>query len=197
VRTRLEADRAATSATVAGISTPDALTDGPSIRELIQHKLSADAEMEKTSDKEQAALNWDLSLDVGVRHQLKSSEYDPYGEVIFTYNLGAWAANRHLRQSEAPYGDWKRNQQGDVVQNANELKSRLQDLIAATRTSLAALLGQQQLIDENLKSVEGVDTSAALTFRDQLQADNFLLRIEIGNATFSLEQLTSFLAANF
>lgn len=197
VRSRLESDRAATSASIAGISTLYTPLDDTPIRELIQNKLSAEAQMEKTSNKEQAAFNWDLSLDFGVRHQLNMSENNPYGEVIFTYNLGARAANRHLRQSATAYGDWKRNQQGDVVQNANDLKVRLQDLISASRTSLAALLEQQQVINENLKSIEGADTSAAIGFHDQLQADNLLLQIEIGNTTFTLNQLTTFLAANF
>lgn len=197
VKSRLEADRTATGTAIAGLSTPDFLPDATPIRDLIQNKLSAEGQMEKTSNKEQAALNWDLSLDVGVRHQLNSSEYDPYGEVIFSYNLGALAVNRHLRQSEVAYQDWKRSEQNDIVQNANDLKLRLQDLVIATRTGLAALLGQRQIIEQNLKLVEGVDTSVAVTFRSQLQADDLLLRIEIGNATFSLDQLTSFLTANF
>ena len=197
VRSRLEADRTTTGTTMAGLSIPVAALDSTPIRDLIQSKLSAERRMEATSNKEQATLNWDVSLDVGFRRQFSSPQYDPYGEVIFSYDLGAWATNRHLRESGIAYEDWKRNEQGDVVESANELKARLQEAITTTRASLNTLLEQQQVIGENLKSIEGTDTSAAIAFHHQLQADDLLLRIEIGNATFSLNQLTTFLAENF
>ncbi len=63
--------------------------------------------------------------------------------------------------------------------------------------SIAALLDQDKEIESNLALVAGVDTSAAVGFRNQLMADKLLLGIDIGDTTYRLEKLRAYLRENF
>ena len=77
------------------------------------------------------------------------------------------------------------------------MKSPISDTLEIERTELVILHNHDKDIEANLRSLEGVDTSNAIAFRNQLIADQMVLRVEIGDVEFRMSRLQEFLDANF
>jgi hypothetical protein len=54
------------------------------------------------------------------------------------------------------------------------------------------LLGRDSEIDKSLKSLEGLDISIGLAFKDQLMTDEIILHAEIGDMQYRLERVESY-----
>src|SRR5580693_2846262 len=194
---KLEADRADTQSKIVAIYSPQ-LSDKP-VKDLVAEKQAREEKERTAIYKLNRQNDWDVALSVGAHQQVNPLLGGPgaYGEVTVSYNLASHAINKHLDQSAAAYDDWKKVQEGDVIRNADVLKQQLVDTIAFQDNRLKALQEQQKQIENNLQILGRGETSAALDFGNQLSTAKLLLQIEIGDATFRLEQLKEFLTRNF
>jgi hypothetical protein len=194
---KLEADRADTQSKIAAIYTPK-LSDKP-VRDLVAEKQAREVNERTVIYKLNRQNDWDVALSVGAHQQVNPLLGGPgaYGEVTVSYNLASHAINKHLDQSAAAYDDWKKVQEGDVIRNADVLKQQLVDTISVQENRLKALQEQQKQIENNLQLLGRAETSAALDFGNQLSTAKLALQIEIGDATFRLDQLKDFLSRNF
>jgi hypothetical protein len=194
---KLDADRADTQTKVASLYAPP-LSDKP-LKELVAEKQSEETNDQKAIDKLNRQNNWDVALSVGEHQQIDPwiDSRGAYGEVSISYNLASHAINKHLDRTVDAYDEWKKVQEGDVIRNAEILKQQVVDGISVQNGRLKALEEQQKQIESNLQLVTAAETSAALDFRDQLTTAQLLLQIEIGDATFRLDQLKQFLERNF
>jgi hypothetical protein len=84
-----------------------------------------------------------------------------------------------------------------VFRKADVLKQQPVNSISVQDNRLKAFQEQQKQIETNLQLLGKAETSAALDFGNQLGTAKLLLQIEIGDATFRLEQLKEFLSRNF
>jgi chaperonin cofactor prefoldin len=194
---KLEADRADTQSKIVGIYAPR-LSDQP-LKDLVAEKQAREENERSAIYKLNRQNDWDVALSVGAHQQVNPLLGSPgaYGEVTVSYNLASHAINKHFDQAAAAYDDWKRVQEGDVIRNAEVLKQHLVDAINVQENRLKALENQQKQIEGNLQLLGDAETSAALDFRNQLTTAKLLLEVEIGDATFRLEQFKEFLAKNF
>jgi hypothetical protein len=194
---KLEADRADTQSKIVGIYAPH-LSDQP-LKDLVAEKQAREENERSAINKLNRQNDWDVALSVGAHQQVNPLIGSPgaYGEVTVSYNLASHAINKHLDQAAAAYDDWKRVQEGDVIRNAEVLKQHLVDTITVQDNRLKALQNQQEQIEGNLQLLGYAETSAALDFQNQLTTAKLLLEVEIGDATFRLEQIKEFLAKNF
>ena len=62
---------------------------------------------------------------------------------------------------------------------------------------MAVLHAHDADIATNLSLLDGIDTAAAITFRNELVADQLILRVDIGDVEFRMRRLQNFLAENF
>jgi len=62
---------------------------------------------------------------------------------------------------------------------------------------LKALEEEKKQIESNLQLLGAGETTAALDFRNQLSTSQLLLEIEIGDASFRVDELREFLGRNF
>ena len=191
------------TAALTGIASPyvPPLSDTP-IKVLITDKLAAEAANLRATDKLEKQSSWDIKLSGGTHRQISSntsgvSPFGAYGEFNLTYNLGRRAINRHIDQSEAAYVGWKQTQFDDVVNQAAILSHQITDTMEIEKTQLVILHAHDKEIEANLRSLEGVDTSNAIAFRNQLIADQMVLRVEIGDVEFRMSKLQEFFDANF
>jgi hypothetical protein len=194
---KLEADRADTQSKIAAIYTPQ-LGDKP-VKDLVAEKQAGEESERRAIYKLNRQNDWDVALSVGAHQQVNPLIGNPgaYGEVTVSYNLASHAINKHLDQAATSYDDWKKVQEGDVIRNAVVLKQQLVDTISVQDRRLKALQEQQKQIESNLQLLGQAETSAALDFGNQLGTAKLLLQIEIGDATFRLDQLKEFLNRNF
>jgi hypothetical protein len=199
VRARLVADRMNAELKAALLYVPENASDVP-LKQLVVEKQRLEAEAQKSS----AALNqqrtWDVRLEGGGRQRLTpvfQNSVEPYGEVSFTYNFGSRSNDSHLEKATLAYTDWKRAQDGEVVHNAQVLEQQIRQSISVEQADLRALQEQQKELDGNLQRLVGVDTSAALGFGSQLDADKVVLQIDISDVTFRLQALQDYLENNF
>ena len=194
---KLEADRADTQTKIVAIYIPQ-LSDKP-VKDLVAEKQAREENERTAIYKLNRQNDWDVALSVGAHQQVNPLLGGPgaYGEVTVSYNLASHAINKHLDQSAAAYDDWKKVQEGDVIRNADVLKHQLVDTISVQDRRLNALQEQQKQIESNLQLLGRAETSAALDFGNQLSTAKLLLQIEIGDATFRLDQLKNFLSRNF
>lgn len=194
---KLDADRADTQTKAVSIYTPR-LSDRP-LKELVAEKQSSEVNEQKALDKLNRQNNWDVALSVGEHQQIDPwiDRRGAYGEVSISYNLASHAINKHLDQAANAYDDWKKVQEGDVIRNAEILKQQVVDGITVQDGRLKALQEEQKQIESNRQLVTGADTTAALDFRNQLTTAQLLLNLEIGDATFRLDNLREFLKRNF
>jgi hypothetical protein len=194
---KLEADRADTQSKIVAIYTPQ-LSAKP-VKDLVAEKQAGEDNERRAIYKLNRQSDWDVALSVGAHQQVNPLIGNPgaYGEVTVSYNLASHAINKHLDQSAAAYDDWKKVQEGDVIRNAEVLKQQLVDTISVQDRRLKALQEQQKQIESNFQLLGQAETSAALDFGNQLSTAKLLLLIEIGDATFRLDQLKDFLIRNF
>ena len=197
----LAADRAATELALAAIYVPPDLPSTP-IRQLVSEKQAHELSVQQTNDRLIAAQNWDFQLAAGARKQVVETAgmgrpAGGYATVEFTWNLGQKKVNAHLNRAANNYADWTSVQEGDVARGAVVLKEQIERDIAAQQASLADLQAQADVIDRDLAELEHADTTAALVFAMTLKSDRLGLRVNIQDAQWRLESLTTFLRENF
>ena len=194
---KLSADQADTQMKIAALYTP-APVNAP-VKQLVAEKQRSEANEQEALDKLNRQNNWDVSLSIGAHQQINPlvNNTSPYGAITVSYNLASRAINKHLDQAADSYAAWKKVQANDVTSNAAILKSQLAAGISAQLDRLKALQEQQKLVQSNLQLVSEPDTTAALDFHNQLSTTQLLLGIEIGDASFRLEQLQDFMESNY
>jgi len=194
---KLDADRSDTQTKIVSLYTPP--LSGRPVKELVAEKQGREVNEQKALDKLNRQNNWDVALSVGEHQQIDPwvDSRGAYGEVSISYNLASHTINKHLDRAADAYDDWKKVQEGDVVRNAEILKQQVVDGISVQAGRLKALQEQQKQIEGNLQLVGSADTTAALDFHNQLTTARLLLQIEVGDATFRLDQLREFLQKNF
>jgi hypothetical protein len=169
------------------------------VKQLVAEKQSSEANEQAALDKLNRQNNWDISLSIGAHQQISPlvNNSSPYGAITVSYNLASHAINKHLDQAASSYADWKKVQGNDVTSDAAVLKQQVAAGISAQTNRLKALQEQQKLVESDLQLVAEPETTAALDFHNQLSTTQLLLGIEIGDATFRLEQLQDFMENNY
>ena len=198
VKVKLFKDRADIELQTAMLYTPDIQTKP--VREALVFKQGDEVANQKAIERLTQQNNWDVTFEAGARHQLApffANGVGPYVTFSLTYNLANKAIDQHLAAAVSGYASWKLTQEGDVVKNASILKKQVSDSVAVEESQLIVLQQEADDIESNLKIVANVETSAALSFKNQLLTDRLMLRIELGDATFRLEQLRNYLTTNF
>ncbi|MEY2413792.1 MAG: hypothetical protein QOD84_2398 [Acidobacteriaceae bacterium] len=125
------------------------------------------------------------------------SDFGGFGEISLTYNLGRHSANQHLDRSTAAYLNIKNSQFGDVAHESAILKKQMTDTVSFLRPQITALLKRDSDIEKSLDSIDRIDTSNALAFKNQLLGDRILLDVDIGNIRFRLDWLEFYVHHNF
>ncbi len=196
-RIKLEADRADTQSKIAAIYIPD-LSATP-LKQAIDRKQGQEIAEQEAEDRLNRQNNWSLALQVGVHQQINpvADGPQPYGSFSLSYNLASRSIDRHLDHAVTAYGDWKKVQEGDVIRNMDVLHQQLKATIAADEAKENSLHDQIKEIDDNLKVVSAPDTTAAVDFRNQLEAARLLLEIEVDDTSFRLSHLRDYCATNF
>ncbi len=196
-RIKLGADQADTQTKIAALYTPARVNEP--VKQLVAEKQSSEADEQSALDKLNRQNNWDISLSIGAHQQINPlvNNNSPYGAITISYNLASRAVNKHLDRAADSYAGWKKVQENEVTSNAAILKAQVAAGISAQANRLKALQQQQKLVESNLQLVAEPDTTAALDFHNQLSTTQLLLGIEIGDATFRLEQLQNFLENNY
>jgi hypothetical protein len=196
-RIKLEADRADTQSKIAAIYIPS-LSTAP-LKQAIDQKQGQEIAAQEAEDHLNRQNNWSLALQVGVHQQVNplADGTQPYGSFSLSYNLASRSIDRHLDRAVSAYGDWKKVQEGDVIRNMDVLHQQLNATIAADEAKAQSLQDQMKEIDDNLKVVSAPDTTAALDFRNQLQAARLLLLIEVDDTAFRLSHLRDYCSTNF
>jgi hypothetical protein len=111
--------------------------------------------------------------------------------------LASRSINKHLDKSLPVYGEWQDAEFDDVAHQADLLKKQLEESVTIEQSQLTALNEQADAIAQNLKSIENVDTNAALAFRNQLTADQLTIQIDIEDLNFQIGELQDYLKNNF
>ncbi|HEY2171039.1 MAG TPA: hypothetical protein VGJ30_15545 [Candidatus Angelobacter sp.] len=196
-RIKLGADQADTQTKIAALYTPASVSEP--VKQLVAEKQRSEANEQKALAKLNRQNNWDVSLSIGAHQQINPlvNNSSPYGAVTVSYNLASRVINKHLDQAAESYAGWKNVQENDVTSNAAILKLQVAGGISAQANRLKALQEQQKLVESNLQLVAEPDTTAALDFHNQLSTAQLLLGIEIGDATFRMEQLQNFMESNY
>jgi len=198
-RTRLDMSRASIL-TGATFYVPE-LSNTP-LRVLIGDKLNAEEANQKALVQLTKQKSWDVQLSAGGRRQLGdvNSNISPagaYGTFSFTYNLSRQSADRHLDNSVSAYTDWKKSQVDDVAHQALLLKKQIEASIEIQKEQLRRLTEHDTQLTKDIASLDQVETGHALSFRNQLVADQVILRVDVGDIQFRLAQLQQYLADNF
>ncbi len=122
---KLDADRADSESKITALYVPP-LSDKP-LKDLVAEKLSSEANEQKALDKLNRQNNWDVALSVGVHQQVNpiAQNPQPYGAVSVNYNFASRAINKHLDRACRAYDEWKKVQEGDVVRNAEVLRTAI------------------------------------------------------------------------
>lgn len=196
-RMKLESDRADTESRIAALYVPP-LSEQP-LKLLVAAKQASDVEEQKALARLTRQNNWDVALTVGAHQQVNplANGFQPYGEVNLTYNLASRAIDRHLDNSVQAYGDWKKVQEGDVARGMEVLRAQVDQSLAAQQGKLERLDAEARELMQNRQLVSDPQTSAALDFRNQLDATELLLQVERADASYRIDRLRDYAARNF
>jgi len=203
-KVRLDTSR---TAALTGLASPyvPPTSDRP-LRDLVSEKLAAEGKFAESSARLAKQSAWDIKLSGGAHEQLGSTttapgttttNRGPYAEFNFTYNFGRKAVDKHLDKSVTAYNEWKSTQFDDVAQQAYVLRRQIEDTITAQQQELLVLHKHDAEIETSLRSLDGVDTASALAFRNELIADQTVLRVDIEDIEFRVGQLKTYVVENF
>jgi hypothetical protein len=194
----LETERQTTRVALANIFVPPLSTE--SLTELADAEFATNVETQKAQDKLLKLNNWDFQVTAGVEKPLLPFAVptgSPYAGFTVTYNLGSHTASQHYNKSEEAYGDWKQAQVGDVMQSIQVYHKIVSDLVAVQSEELRRLKVERQKIADTSTAISGSDTSLALIFRNQLNADSLALNVQLRDTTYRLDKLNQYLRDNF
>ena len=201
-KVRLDTTR---TATLTGIVSPyvPQMSTTP-LKTLVAIKLQADGDVQKASAKLNKQDAWDLKLSAGGHTQIgpdtsgiNIDPTGPYGEFSLTFNIGRRAVSKHFDNSADAYVRWKGAQFDDVAQQASILQQQILETIQIQEEQLGVLTTHDGEISHELELLTGVDTSASLTYKNQLLADQAILRVDLEDAKFRIQRLKDYLAFNF
>jgi len=172
------------------------------LRVLVGEKVMTDIRNQIAQNRLERQDSWDVKLAAGVRRQISptASTLPPFGsyaELTIQYNFGQRAINRHLDASEVAYSDWKKNEFEDVVQQTALLEKQIVETIKTKQNELKSFQEHDSQVQKELNSLQNVETSTALTYRDQLIADQLVLQVDIQDLQFRITQLYQYLKDNF
>jgi len=198
-KAKMQADSAATELQLAVFSNmPDI---GPNLlSNTIRRKQDLEVKTQQDAAKLARADNWDVTLMVGARQNTVpffDNKPAAYGGFDARWNIGSFKRDKELDKAAADYGNWKLQQESDVVRESGRLTVEIQSIIEAQQTSLATMQETDTQIQIMLDKISPSDTDAAATFRNQLTADQLALRVEIGTTQFRLARLKQYLTDNF
>lgn len=200
---RLNADKASVQNSLAAQFVPD-LPNAPLTR-LVMAKQSNEESSQRAMAKLAKQGDWDFRWEVGGHRTIHTPNSQVgvqtpsgvYGGVTINYNLDSHGINKHFDAAAKSYGDWKREQETDVVQGAETVRQQVVRGITVEDNKLAELRAQDKDIQDNVALVKDASTSASLTFLNQLTADELVLRVDEKDAEFRLTRLREYLAYNF
>lgn len=205
ISAKIRLDESRTTA-LTGIASPyvPTLRDVP-IRQLVADKLAEEDTAAKAAVKLQKQNSWDFSVSAGTHRRLPSSQissdsqstWGAYGAFNFTYNLGRKSIKDHLDKSVDSYNEWKRTQFDDVTSQAKLLKKQIEDTLTIQQSQLKAMENHDLEIGVELTKLEGVETANAIAFRNDLYADQVMLRVNIEDAKYRCARLRQYLTENF
>jgi hypothetical protein len=142
--------------------------------------------------------DYDLQFEGGVHKPLMGvGPATPYVGFTFTYNIGARKADRLADEAAKANNLWKDMQEGGIQRNAIVLKLTLENQEHAQHVRLVLLRTQQATIQANLAALDGIDTTAALTFKTQLEADLIGLQVEIRDGEYRFQVLRDTLDSKY
>lgn len=174
------------------------------LKELVASKRAADSRNQEALVRLEKQNNWDIAVSAGLHHQLGSGSSEAvgspngaYATVSVSYNFASVKAGRHLDRSVAAYDRWQSKEFNDVAAQAEILERQVKQTIDIQRTQLDSLRSQQDVIENNLRAIENVDTAAAASFRNQLLADRVILKVDIADVSYRIQLLRKELADNF
>jgi hypothetical protein len=170
------------------------------LKQLVSQKNGRELEHQRALNAVMAQNNWNVSWSIGMRHQLSeffSTSAVPYGEVTVSYNLASRRVDADLARAADSFVAWQGGREGEVARRSAALEEEIKESIRLHQSQLEALLEEAQEIEKNLRLLDGVDTSAADGFRNQLLADRTMLDVDIGDITYRLGRLRAFLERNF
>jgi hypothetical protein len=198
---RLITDR---TATLTGITSPYVPPQSAvSLKDMIAEKRSKDLVHEAALTAVQRQRNWDVTVNAGFHLQIgatsnpTTSPTGPYAIVSLSYNLSSQVINRNLSNSLTFYSRWQDSEFDDVAHQADLLRMQIVETITIEDNQLAELRKQAKAVDDQLNSLEGIETEAAMSFHNQLTADRIILEVNIGDAMFRAETLRRYLRSNF
>jgi peptidoglycan/xylan/chitin deacetylase (PgdA/CDA1 family) len=167
-------------------------------------------EKQNDEEKNQQALakvakqeTWDLRWEAGYHRTVNDSQpglvspSGTYGGLALQYNLGSTNIKRHLDAAAKSYAKWKRDEDNDVVESAEQLRQQLVDTIRVESNRMDNLKAQQTSLNENIALVQEVSTGAGITFANQLAADRLMLAVELKDSEYRLSMLRDYVSYNF
>jgi hypothetical protein len=84
-----------------------------------------------------------------------------------------------------------------VIQSVQAFHGVVMDTLKVQQDELAALGFQASNITDELVSISGSETSTASVFRNQLQADDLVLRVQIRDTEYRIDALREYIRHNF
>lgn len=202
----LVAQQANLQGQIAGMYVP--FMDPAPLYRLVDREQGAQESMQKVSGHLNKQSNWDLQWQVGAHKTVQipgapniatvgGNNSGFYAGFTAMYNLGSRSANKHFDKSVVAYGDWKRIENNDVVTSANNIQGQVIDLVAAEAKHINQIKASQQALEVDIVAVKGAETNVGQTYENQLVSDRLMLKIELQDAQFRLQEYQDYLAYNF
>jgi peptidoglycan/xylan/chitin deacetylase (PgdA/CDA1 family) len=201
-KAHLVQDRAASQRSLASRYIPE-MPDVPLSR-LVIEKQNDEQRNQQALAKIAKQQTWDLRWEAGYHRTVADSpgqglvsSSGAYGGFALQYNLGSKHISQHLDAAAKSYAEWKREEDNDVVQSAEQLRQQLVDAIRVESNRMDNLKAQQNTLDENIALVQDVSTGAGITFANQLAADRLMLGVELKDSEYRMSMLRDYLEYNF
>jgi hypothetical protein len=143
--------------------------------------------------------NWDVALGVGgaVEFVGGNKTSSPYATLTFAYQIGSSKRSEALDRAADAATKLLTEQGTGPVQLAYLLRTKVQEMIKFNSSALQAAMKYDEAIANNLKLIDGLDTSDAHKFRIQLTLDQINNQVQIRTLQQSNSILTKYLAINY
>jgi peptidoglycan/xylan/chitin deacetylase (PgdA/CDA1 family) len=202
----LVAQQANLQGQIAGMYVP--YMDPAPLYRLVDREQGQQESMQKVQGHLNKQSNWDLAWQVGAHKTVQipgapsittvgGNNSGFYAGFTAMYNIGSRNINKHFDKSVTAYGDWKRVENNDIVTSANNIQGQVIDLVAATAKHINQITESQKALEADIETIKGAETNVGQTYENQLVSDRLMLKIELQDAEFRLQEYRDYLAYNF
>ncbi len=168
------------------------------LSQLLRQVITAKVKRQKTLNELEKNNNISIQIQAGAQQNLsyqQNQNTQPYFSLNFRYNLGSILSNQKLDKSLISYADWQKKRVEGTQTKLLTLMTTIKSLKVAEENRLNHLKKNYMMYFNLSQKVDKIKTPKATRFKQRLDVDQMLMKIEINYMKYTVALLNKILGS--